>query len=184
MTKRVIIMNFNENAQAYQAFSEIKRIRPTEDFKGEQMAVVTHSKNGDHQFKIEDFIDFTGANKSNKAGMIGMLVGLLGGPLGMMLGWFGGSMIGGSRDVKEIQNAQTIFEFVGNKIHEGETGLIMIVDESDNRILNNLIMYELGGELSRFDLAEVEEEIQKAKEVESNAKETARHDWQNKHAEK
>jgi|SRR5699024_4475923 len=183
MTKRVIIMNFEMNAQAYQAFSEIKKLRSSEGLKGEQMAVVTHSKEGTHQFKMEDFVDFTGTNKSSKAGMIGMLIGLLGGPLGMMLGWFGGRMIGGNQDMQEIQKAQSIFTFVGNKIDEGETGLILIADEEDNRPINNLIMYELHGEVSRFDLEEVEEEIQKAKEVELSAKETAKKNWNEKHSE-
>ncbi|BDP84174.1 hypothetical protein EfmAA610_13840 [Enterococcus faecium] len=31
----------------------------------EQMAVRSHDPNGTHQFKIEDFIDFTGNNKSS-----------------------------------------------------------------------------------------------------------------------
>ena len=53
--------------------------------KGEQMAVVTHVNDGQHQFKINDFIDFTGNNHTSKDSMIGMLVGILGGPLGILL---------------------------------------------------------------------------------------------------
>lgn len=80
------------------------------------MAVVSHDPNGTHQFKIEDFIDFTGNNKSSTGGLIGMLVGVLGGPLGILLGWFAGGMIGATQDAKEIKDAQTVFDFVGNKI--------------------------------------------------------------------
>ena len=40
--------------------------------------------------------------------MIGMLVGILGGPLGILFGWFAGSMYGASKDAKEIQEAQTV----------------------------------------------------------------------------
>jgi hypothetical protein len=113
-----------------------------------------------------------------------MLVGILGGPLGMMLGWFGGSLFGASKDAQEIRVAQTIFEFVGNKIGEGDTGLILIADEEDNRPLNNIVMYELSGEISRFDLDEVEMEIKKAQEVEAAAatKENAQKIWEEKHS--
>ncbi|BDP53468.1 hypothetical protein EfmJHP35_13920 [Enterococcus faecium] len=71
MSKRVIILNFQVESQAYQAFSEIKKLHAVRSIKGEQMAVVSHDPNGTHQFKIEDFIDFTGNNKSSTGGLIG-----------------------------------------------------------------------------------------------------------------
>ena len=87
MAKRIIIMNFDIESKSYQAFSEIKRCAERQ-LKGEQMAVVTHVNDGQHQFKINDFIDFTGNNHTSKDSMIGMLVGILGGPLGILFGWF------------------------------------------------------------------------------------------------
>lgn len=181
MTERVIIMNFEENAKAYQAFSMIKKMQENQELSSEQMAVVTHSNDEQHQFSVEDFIDFTGTNQTSKGGLIGMIVGILGGPLGILLGWFGGSVIGASRDSKEIRQAQTIFDFVGDKIDVGETGLILIANETDNRPLNRVIMMELGGEIARFDLAEVQEEIRKAQEVEETTKEKIKKDWDEKH---
>ena len=44
-----------------------------------------------------------------------MLVGVLGGPLGILLRWFCWRMIGATQDAKEIKDAQTVFDFVGNK---------------------------------------------------------------------
>ena len=85
MTKRIIIMNFDIESKSYQAFSEIKKMQAERQLKGEQMAVVTHVNDGQHQFKINDFIDFTGNNHTSKDSMIGMLVGILGGPLGILL---------------------------------------------------------------------------------------------------
>ena len=167
MSKRVIILNFQVESQAYQAFSEIKKLHAVRSIKGEQMAVVSHDPNGTHQFKIEDFIDFTGNNKSSTGGLIGMLVGVLGGPLGILLGWFAGGMIGATQDAKEIKDAQTVFDFVGNKIGEGATGLILIADEEDNRPLNQLVMMELGGEITRLDYEDVEKDVHDAKEAEN-----------------
>ncbi|AYW44968.1 DUF1269 domain-containing protein [Tetragenococcus koreensis] len=183
MTERVIIMNFEENAQAYQGFSMIKKAQTAKEVSGEQMAVVTHSASGQHQFTVEDFIDFTGSNQTSKGGLIGMMIGILGGPLGILLGWFGGSVIGASRDSKEIREAQTVFDFVGKKIDVGETGLILIADETDNRPLNQIIMMELGGEIARFDLTEVQEEIKKAQEVEETTKANTKQNWDEKHRE-
>ncbi|MGM0230071.1 hypothetical protein IGJ28_002161 [Enterococcus sp. AZ091] len=182
MAKRVIVMNFNANSEAFQAFSEVKRMHMERKIKGEQMAVITHTESGAHQFKIEDFLDFTGNNKASTGGMIGMLVGILGGPLGIMLGWFGGSMIGATRDAKEIQNAQLLFEHVSTQIGVGDTGLLLIADEEDNRPLNQLIMNQLGGEITRFDYDEVEAEIETAKKVEEKTKAQAQEDWKKSHS--
>lgn len=57
----------------------------------------------------------------------------------------------------------------------------MIADEEDNRPLNQLIMNELGGEITRFDFDEVEDEIKAAKEVEEATKAHAKEDWKLKH---
>ncbi|WP_086283195.1 DUF1269 domain-containing protein [Candidatus Enterococcus wittei] len=181
MSKRVIILNFQIESQAYQAFSEIKKLHGTRAIKGEQMAVISHVPNGTHQFKIEDFLDFTGSNNSSKGGLIGMLVGVLGGPLGILLGWFAGGMIGATQDAKEIKDAQTVFDFVSNKIGEGATGLILIAEEEDNRPLNQLVMMELGGEITRLDYEEVEKDVHDAAELEKHAKETAQKNWKEKH---
>lgn len=181
MTKRVIVMNFEMESLAYQGFSELKRLAATGQVKGEQMAVVTHSNDGQHKFKIEDFVDFTGSNKTSTGGLIGMLVGILVGPLTMLLGWVGGSMIGATQDAREIKNARNIFEFLVSDIAEGQTGLILIAEEEDNRPINEIIINQLRGGISRFDYQEVEEEIKKAQQVEKDTKNNAQQAWQKQH---
>lgn len=183
MTKRVIVMNFEVESQAYQGFSELKKLAAEGQIKGEQMAVVTHSNDGQHKFKVEDFIDFTGSNKTSTGGLIGMLVGILVGPLTMLLGWVGGSMIGATQDAKEIKNARNIFEFLVSDIAEGQTGLILIAEEEDNRPINEVIINQLRGGISRFDYDEVEVEIKKAQQVETDTKNNAKKAWQKQHDE-
>ena len=90
-------------------------------------------------------------------------------------------MIGATQDAKEIKDAQTVFDFVSNKIGEGATGLILIAEEEDNRPLNQLVMMELGGEITRLDYEEVEKDVHDAAELEKHAKETAQKNWKEKH---
>ena len=170
MGKKVIILNFDIESVSYQAFSEIKKMHAQRLIKGEQLAVVSHREDGTHQFDIQDFIDFTGNNHSAKNSSIGMLIGLLGGPLGMMFGWFAGSMIGGAQDAKEVKEATSIFEFVAKQIGEGETGAVLIAEEKDNRPLNALIFDKLGGHITRLDFDDVEEDLVNAQEVAESVK--------------
>lgn len=160
--ERVIILNFDIESVSYQAFSEIKAMHAKGQLNVEQMAIVKHSDDGEHQFEIKDFIDFTGRNHTNKDGLIGMMVGILGGPLGVMLGWFTGSMVGSARDVKEIKQATTIFDHLVEKIGEGATGVILSVTEEDNRLLNDLVFYQLKGNITRLELSTVVEEVKEA----------------------
>lgn len=173
MEKRVIIMNFDVESKAYEAFSKAKRLHMNKCFKGEQMAVVHHSDDGEHKFEIEDFLDFTGSNKSSTGGLIGMMVGILGGPIGILLGWFTGGMIGATQDAKEVREATGVFEFLIDKIGEGDTALLLIAEEEDNRPLNQLIMMELGGEITRLEYEEVEAEVKKTQEMAKASKEKA-----------
>ncbi|MDT2753657.1 DUF456 domain-containing protein [Enterococcus pseudoavium] len=173
MEKRVIIMNFDVESKAYEAFSKTKRLHASKVLKGEQMAVVHHSDDGEHKFEIEDFLDFTGSNKSSTGGLIGMMVGILGGPIGVLLGWFTGGMIGATQDAKEVRDATGVFEFLVDKIGEGDTALLLIAEEDDNRPLNQLIMMELGGEITRLEYEEVEAEVKKTQEMAKASKEKA-----------
>lgn len=176
MEKRVIIMNFDVESKAYEAFSKAKRLHMNKSFKGEQMAVVHHSNDGEHKFEIEDFLDFTGSNKSSTGGLIGMMVGILGGPIGVLLGWFTGGMIGATQDAKEVREATGVFEFLIDKIGEGDTALLLIAEEDNNRPLNQLIMMELGGEITRLEYDDVEAEVKKAQEMAKSSKDKSEDD--------
>ncbi|WP_234944565.1 hypothetical protein [Exiguobacterium artemiae] len=51
-------------------------------------------------FSFEDAVDLSGSNKAFKGSLIGMAVGILGGPFGILLGSMTGMLIGGSKDLK------------------------------------------------------------------------------------
>ncbi len=175
MSEKVIIMCFENESKAFQAFSEVKILHRTGKIKGEQMAVLKHEPN--HKLEPVDFIDFTGADKSAKGSLIGMLVGILAGPLGILLGWFTGSLIGTYGDTKEVKDALSIFEETINIIPEGATGAILIAEEEKIGHLNDLIIDKLGGNLRRIDKGLVETELKEAMEAEKEAKKAAKDRW-------
>lgn len=177
----MIVVTFEENALAYQAFSEAKKLYATRQLKVEQMAVVKHSEDGEHKFSIEDFFDPTGSSGTTTGGIIGMIVGVLVSPLAILLGWFGGSLIGASKDAKELSTAKNIFEHLISQINEGDTGLILIVEEDDNRPLNELMMNQLGGSIHRFTFEEVESEIKHANEVQDETSASTKENWMARH---
>ncbi len=175
MSEKVIIMSFESESKAFQAFSEIKSLHTQGIIEGEQMAVLKHVPN--HKLEPVDFIDFTGRDKNAKAGLIGLVIGILGGPLGMLLGWFTGSVIGNYQDVKEVQGALSIFDETIKLIPEGTTGAILIAKEEKIGDLNDLIMKKLNGNIKRLDRTIVEDDVSEALEAEKEAGERAKKRW-------
>lgn len=172
---KVIIMSFDTESKSYQAFSELKTLHGKGEIRGEQMAVIEHRSN--HNLEPKDFIDFTGNDKTFKGSMIGMLVGILGGPLGVLLSWFTGSMIGTSQDVKEVKNAMSIFEKAIQIIPEGETGVILICNEENTGHIDDIVLEQLNGKMERLEKSDVEEELEEAKYAEKEAQEGAKKRW-------
>lgn len=175
MTKRVFIMTFEEESIAYQAFSNLKKLQLKQLVEIEQMAVVTNR--GKDKLEMQDFLDFTGADKTAKGSLIGVLVGILGGPIGILLGWIGGTTIGATRDAKEIKTAVSVFEQTLDTICEGKTGIILIADVLGQNDLRRSAEDKFGGSLLQLDYEIVMEEIEDARETEKELEKEAKKRW-------
>ena len=102
--ENVVVVRFMEPSKAYQALSVLKEC----DAKGriglESAAVVERRPEG--ELTIPESADNLGPVGTASGSLIGMLVGVLGGPVGVLLGWGAGAMMGGAFDVGgEVQPA-------------------------------------------------------------------------------
>ncbi len=97
----IITLTFEEESTSYQVFSELKKYHANGQVDFEQVAIIKRSENG--AFSFEDAVDLSGSNKAFKGSLIGMAVGILGGPFGILLGSMTGMLIGGSKELKKNQ---------------------------------------------------------------------------------
>lgn len=178
--RKVLLITFDEESKSYQAFSEIKEMAGNGTIKGREMAVVTHKVQGGHTFEVNDFINFNGDTHIFNDGFIGMLIGILGGFVGMLIGWVVGDIVGAVRDSNDGKRARNLFEQMNHDIPDGETGVILVADETDNHVINEVIVEQLGGKITRFDYTEVEADIKHAQEIEHETKKEAKHRWNKK----
>ncbi|GGG23074.1 hypothetical protein GCM10007425_17000 [Lysinibacillus alkalisoli] len=175
MEKRVIIMTFKENSQAYEAFSKLKVLHAEGKVEIEQLAVVENAK--DQGFLVQDAIDLTGSDRFFAGGLIGAFVGILGGPLGMLLGWTTGSIIGNISDIDEVKGAISTFKQTSSVLTEETVGVLAIASEFTEHVIDELVKEEFGGEVVRFSAAAVEAEIEEARQAEKALKREARKHW-------
>ncbi len=176
MTEKIITSVFNIESEAYQALSEIKRDAVNDRYVVSQIALV---KNENGRIVTKEWFD-TGVESRNDAsmgGLIGGLVGIIGGPVGMLLGGGMGYLAGSAKDADDVEGNMSMIERVSNQIVDGETALISLVQEvTEGSYESRLGQWQTSVVVE--DAAEVAAEIEKAenlqREMERNARKQMR----------
>jgi uncharacterized membrane protein len=159
-TDNVAFITFEEEAKAFQALSVVRQLAAERklDFRGG--AVV--SRGADGAIKIEE-TDARGIGGSTSTGgLVGALVGILGGPIGVLLGWGTGALVGGAIDAGHLRTRLGVLHRVGEMIPEGKNGLIAEVREEGFGALDAAVN-RLGGTIVRSSTAAIEEEVEEAR---------------------
>ena len=65
-----------------------------------------------------------------------MLIGVLGGPVGVLLGWGAGAMMGGAFDVDRAVTSDEALTVLGQAIPPGSTAVIASVEESAVEVID------------------------------------------------
>ena len=82
MSKNILLATWNEADTAYRVFSELTQAGIT---GVNQVAIIAKTENG--KIKLKDADSNTIGKSTVKGGLIGMVVGVLGGPVGVLLGY-------------------------------------------------------------------------------------------------
>lgn len=171
MAENIVIATYEIESEAYQALSEMKHETTNANYTISQ-AVIVKKENG--QLNMRD--GFDSGNETNDTwtgGLIGSLVGILGGPLGILLGGSVGMMIGGAVDSSDMANHISLLEHAGECIAEGETAMLLLAQEDyETALTAKLNRFHVT--ITRMDAAEVAAEIEHAREVEKQLAKEAR----------
>ncbi|MBH5328219.1 DUF1269 domain-containing protein [Eikenella sp. S3360] len=135
MNQNIIVALFDISSEAYQAFSELKAYTQTADTLIAQ-AVLVKKENG--LIIPAESTDFT-ANTAEGAwtgGLIGSLVGVLGGPVGMLLGGAAGALIGSDAGTAATLGEGLLLENTARKLDDGSTAVVILAQESDEAVLD------------------------------------------------
>ncbi len=172
MTEKIITSVFNIESEAYQALSEIKKEAINDRYVVSQIALV---KNEDGRIVTKEWFD-TGVESRNDAsmgGLIGSLVGIIGGPIGMLLGGGMGYLAGSAKDADDVEGNLSMIERVSNQIVDGETALISLVQEVTEGSYEARL-YQWQTSVAVEDAAEVAAEIEKAENLQREMEKKAR----------
>ena len=161
--ENVVTAIFKEEGDAYRAFSDLKHDLINQSCTITQMALVK-KKNG-QTVTCEGFD--TGINTTDDTrmgGLIGMFVGILGGPLGMLFGGSVGALIGTAIDSNDSNNSLSMIEQVSRQLDEGEVALVALAMETGTEMLDaRLQPYQ--ATIIRHDAAVVAQEGEEARKL-------------------
>jgi uncharacterized membrane protein len=169
--KNVVAVGFTEPSKAYQALSVLKECDAEGRIGLESAAVVERTAAG--ELRIPESADNLGPIGTASGSLIGMLIGVLGGPVGVLLGWGAGAVMGGAFDLDRAVTSDEALTVLGRAIPPESTAVIASVDEPAVEVIDGE-MKKLGGKVTRRSAAEVMGELEAVEDAAEAAAREAR----------
>jgi uncharacterized membrane protein len=167
----VLAVTFTEDSKAYEALSSLKELDDQGQVDLAGAAVVVRSEDG--HLETKDQVGDTELEGTAVGGTVGLIIGILGGPLGVLLGGATGLLIGSLFDLEDSDETASALGDIARSVRPGHTALIAEATEQSPEVID-AAMKSLGGTVLRRSLADVEAEIAAADEAQSAAAAEAR----------
>ena len=169
--ENVIVVSFAEDSSAYEAFTNVKELGEQRQVSIKGAAIVQRGEDG--RIVAKDSVGSEQLAGTATGGLIGLLVGILGGPFGVLIGGATGLLIGSLYDMDDADETQSVLAEISSAIRPGQTVVLAEVDEQSDELVDQA-MAPLGGTVLRRSVDDVEAEIAAAEHAERAAKREAR----------
>ena len=167
----VIAVSFEDDRGAYKALTLLGELDSQHRAAVREAVVVSRGEDG--QIAVNDQIASDELPGSAGGGVIGLLLGVIGGPVGMLVGGSYGLLVGSMFDVYDAGETETALGAIAETVKPGHPALLAVVDEQSTDVLD-AAMTDLGGTVLRRAVVDVEAEIAAAEDAERKAKHEAR----------
>ena len=170
----VLVVTFGDDAEndknAYQALTDLKELDSQRQIKVAGAAVVARDADGSVEIKSEvGDVPYEG---TASGGVIGLLVGVIGGPLGVLLGGTYGMLVGSLFDIDDVATTESVLGEISKQVHATRTAVLAQVNEQSPEVID-IAMARLGGQVMRRPVFDVEQEIAAAQDAQRKAEREA-----------
>lgn len=167
----VLAVNFDEDSNAYEALSVLREMDGQGQLALAGAAVVVREQDG--SVVTKDQMDDTDLDGTATGGIVGLVIGILGGPFGVLIGGATGLLVGSLFDVAEDDDTESALSDISRSVRVDRTGLIADANEQSPEVVD-AAMTRLGGTVVRRPLEEVQAEIAAAEDAQRAAAREAR----------
>jgi uncharacterized membrane protein len=175
--ENVVVVTFTEQSKAYQALSVLKECDAEGRIALASAAVVERTEEG--TLRIPEGAENVGPVGLASGSLLGMLIGVLGGPVGVLVGWGAGALVGGAFDIDRLDKSDEALTVFGRAIPQGSTAVMATVAEPAVEVIDGE-MAKLGGEVTRRPVFEVVAELEASEEAANAAAHEARRELREK----
>jgi uncharacterized membrane protein len=167
----VIAVSFEDDQDAYKALTILEELDSQHRLAVREAVVVARGEDG--KVVSKDRVESSALPGTASGGLIGLLIGILGGPVGMLVGGTYGLFVGSLFDIYDAGESDSALGEISSSVKIGHTGLLAVVDEQSADVVD-AAMADIGGTVARRPVADVEAEIAAAEDAERKAKHEAR----------
>jgi uncharacterized membrane protein len=170
----VVAITFGRPKEAYEALTKLKELDQQGQLGLYEGGVVERDVTG--RLVVEDQVD--GSNDdvgiaTASGGLIGLLIGVLAGPVGMLLGGSIGLMSGSIVDLTAYDDDDSVLSAFSRHVGPGETAVLAQLDEQSYEVVDSA-MARLSGSVLRRLADEVRAELAAAEDARKKAEHEAR----------
>jgi uncharacterized membrane protein len=169
--ENVIAVSFLAQANAYEALSRLKELDARGDAGVRGAAVVERGEDG--KIVTKDEFGEESVEGTVSGGLLGLLMGVIGGPFGVLVGGASGVLVGSLFDEDDTDETESALADISKAIRVGSTGLLADVSEESPAAID-AVMANLDGTVLRRSALDVQAEVAAAEEAQRAAKKQAR----------
>src|SRR2546430_5618255 len=169
--ENVLAVNFDEDSNAYEALSVLREMDGQGQLELAGAAVVVREEDG--SVVTKDQMDDTDLEGTATGGIVGLVIGILGGPFGVLIGGATGLLVGSLFDMADDDDTESALSDISRSVRVDRTGLIADANEQSPEVVD-AAMARLGGAVVRRPLEEGQAEIAAAEDAQRAAAKEAR----------
>jgi uncharacterized membrane protein len=169
--ENVLAVNFGDDAEAYKALTQLEELEEQGQLGLAGAAVVVRREDG--HVDIKDEVGDTSYEGTAAGGITGLLIGILGGPLGVLIGGATGLLIGSLFDMDDSDETESALSDISRSVRPDRAAVLAQVDEQSPEVVD-AAMAQLGGSVLRRPLDQVEAEVAAAEDAQKAAATAAR----------
>ncbi len=166
----VIAVSYQEDNNAYAALSQLKELDSQGRIRLDEASVVERLEDGRVVEKDESDSNFPTITVGG--GLIGLTIGIIGGPVGMLIGGTSGLFAGSLVDLGDLDESESALSQISSSAKVGHTTLLAEVAEHSPEVID-AAMDALGGTVLRRSVTDVEAEIAASEDAQRKAKHEA-----------
>jgi uncharacterized membrane protein len=172
MDENVIVTTFSDESDAYEALARLKDLAAQGQIDLHDGVVVERTLDGTLHIRDESGNEDDGL-ATLSGGTIGLLIGVLGGPIGILFGGGIGLLAGALVDLERDDETDSVLEHISRAVGTGQTAVLADVGESGPAVVDG-VMGAFHAHVWRFARKDVEAEIAGAEEAAHKARAKAR----------